>query len=558
MSDSSAFLKEILGERYEVVSRLGAGAFGEVYRARDTVLEREVAIKRVRLDMFAEPSQLEEVNRRFLREAQVASKLRHPNVVITHDIVSAPAMSFIVMELVSGQTLAKLLQAKTRLSLAEALELLSQVAAALDYAHQNGIVHRDVKPANIMIEPSGQVKVMDFGIAKLDSGPNLTATGNIMGTPNYMSPEQARGEKVDGRSDLFSLACILYECLTGDKAFKGDSVTAVLLNVLSEEPKPVDFAGIGLPVELGPVLKRALAKSASGRFATGAELVDAVGRLDALGEGAAAPPTRAAMPRVPSKTEPPPIPPTVRRAEAASEPSKGGASRRLPLALAAAILLAVLAGFLWSRSGERREPRASRSAGELVVVEEPGFFGKLLGSPNRLSITVPESTRLEVSLETPLSSETAEAGDEFEATLTSPIEIEGIEAVPEGSRIEGHVSHAAGAGDVSGRGSLTLELDSLSLPEGGRVEIQAQPISVEARGTKGKDAGIIGGLAGVGAVVGGIIGGKKGAAIGGAAGGGAGTTVVLTTKGKEAVLERGASFAVRLAAPFTVTRETPR
>lgn len=559
MSESSStFLKEILGERYEVLGKLGAGAFGEVYRARDTVLGREVAIKRIRLDAFAEPSQLDEVNKRFLREAQVASQLRHPNVVITHDIVSAPTMSFIVMELVTGQTLAKLLQAKARLSLSETIDLLSQVAAALDYAHQNHVVHRDVKPANIMIEPSGQVKVMDFGIAKLDSGQNLTATGNIVGTPNYMSPEQARGEKVDGRSDLFSLGCILYECLSGEKAFKGDSITAVLLKVLSEEPKPVDFAGIGLPVALGPVLKRALAKSASGRFAAGAELIDAVRTLDVLKGGA--PATFGAIPRVPSAAEPPPIPPTVRRAEAVVEPSKG-ASRRLPLALAAALLLAGLVGFLWSRSGERAQPRASRPPGEiseLVVEEEPGFFGKLLGSPSRLVITVPETTRLSLSLGTPLSSETAQAGDEFTATLASPIEIEGIQAVPAGSRIEGHVSHAAGAGDVSGLGAITLELDSLSLPEGGRVELQAEPISFEARGTKKKDAGIIGGLAGVGAVVGGIIGGKKGAAIGGAAGGGAGTTVVLTTKGEEVVLEEGASFSSRLAASFTVTQDSPR
>jgi serine/threonine-protein kinase len=557
MGESSTFLKEILGERYEVLGKLGAGAFGEVYRARDTVLGREVAIKRIRLDVFAEPTELEEVNKRFLREAQVASQLRHSNIVVTHDIVSAPTMSFIVMELVSGQTLAKLLQANARLSLSETLDLLSQVASALDYAHQNQIVHRDVKPANIMIEPSGQVKVMDFGIAKLDSGQNLTATGNIMGTPNYMSPEQARGEKVDGRSDLFSLGCILYECLTGDKAFKGDSVTAVLLNVLTEEPKPVDYAGIGLPMELGPVLKQALAKSASGRFASGAELIDGVRGLDA---GALAPPTLGAMPRVPSKAEPPPFPPTVRRAEAGSEPSKPSriASRRLPLALAAAILLAVLVGLLWSRSGERAQPRASRSPGDLVVVEEPGFFGKLLGSPNRLMITVPETTRLDVSLGTQLSSETAEAGDEFTATLSSPIEIEGVEAVPAGSRIEGHVSHAAGAGDVSGRGAITLELDTLSLPEAGRVDIRAEPISFEARGTKRKDAGIIGGLAGVGAVVGGIIGGKKGAAIGGAVGGGAGTTVVVTTKGEEIILEEGASFSVRLRAPFTVTQDSPR
>ncbi len=552
MSESSSLLKEILGERYEVVAKLGAGAFGEVYRARDTVLGREVAIKRIRLDVFAEPSELEEVRKRFLREAQVASQLRHPNVVITHDIVSAPAMSFIVMELVTGQTLAKLLQVKPRLHLAETLEVLSQVAAALDYAHQNKVVHRDVKPANIMIEPSGQVKVMDFGIAKLDSGGALTATGNIVGTPNYMSPEQARGEKVDGRSDLFALGCILYECLSGEKAFKGDSITAILLKVLSEEPKPVDFAGLGLPPALGSVLKRALAKSASARFASGAELMGALG---ALVGAPAVPLTKGGIPPAPRPVEPPPIPPTVRRERAvASTPKSVG--RRLPIALAGALLLAVLVGVLWSRSGDRA--RTPRSTGELVVEEEPGFFGKLLGAPNRLVITVPETTELNLSLETPLSSETAQAGDEFEATLSSSIEIDGIEAVPAGSRIEGHVSHAAGAGEVSGRGAITLELDRLTLPDGDRVSIQAEPLTFEARGSQKKDAGIIGGLAGVGAVVGGIVGGKKGAAIGGAIGGGAGATVVVTTKGREVVLESGALLSARLASPFTLTQDRPR
>jgi hypothetical protein len=247
----------------------------------------------------------------------------------------------------------------------------------------------------------------------------------------------------------------------------------------------------------------------------------------------------------------------VRRAEEISAPPKG-ALRRLPLVLAAVVVLASLAGWLWSRSGERRGSRPARAQGELVVEEEPGFLGKLLGSPNRLVITVPESTRLSLSLETPLSSETAQAGDEFSAVLASPIQIERIEVVPAGSRIEGHVSHAAPAGDVSGRGSLTLELDSMSLADGDRIDIQAEPISFEARGTKKKDAGIIGGLAGVGAVVGGVIGGQKGALIGAGAGGGAGTAVVLTTKGEEVVLGEGASFATRLASPFTLTQEIPR
>ena len=164
-----------------------------------------MAVKRIRLEAFAEASQLEDVKQRFLREAQVAARLRHANIVTTHDIVATAGTSFIVMELVHGQTLQAVLQERGRLPLDETIALMAQAAAALDHAHANQVVHRDVKPANIMLEPGGDVKVMDFGIAKLETGANLTTTGSIMGTPNYMSPEQAKGMKVDGRSDLFSL-----------------------------------------------------------------------------------------------------------------------------------------------------------------------------------------------------------------------------------------------------------------------------------------------------------------------------------------------------------------
>ena len=243
-------IKEVLGDRYEIVAKLGSGAFGEVFRARDSVLEREVAIKRIRLDAFADPDQLDEVKKRFLREAQVAARLRHPNIVTTYDVVSASAGNFIVMELVEGRTLHSILKTESKLSLDKTIDVLSQVASALDHAHQNQVIHRDVKPGNIMIEPSGQAKVMDFGIAKLESGQNLTATGGILGTPNYMSPEQARGSKIDARSDVFALGCVLYECLSGQKAFKGDSITAILLSILSDDPPPIDYEANGLPPTL--------------------------------------------------------------------------------------------------------------------------------------------------------------------------------------------------------------------------------------------------------------------------------------------------------------------
>jgi len=222
------------GDRYRPVARLGAGAFGEVFRARDALLGRDVAVKRIRLDAFAEPAQLEEVKQRFVREAQVAARLHHPNIVTVHDIVATGTTSLIVMELVEGETLQSRLRARGRLDLPETIRVLGQVASALDHGHANQVVHRDVKPANIMVEPSGRVKVMDYGIAKLETAANLTSTGLIMGTPNYMSPEQARGLKVDGRSDLFSLGCVLYEWLTGRRPFQAESVSGILVKIRTE------------------------------------------------------------------------------------------------------------------------------------------------------------------------------------------------------------------------------------------------------------------------------------------------------------------------------------
>ena len=268
-----------LGTRYELVSRLGAGAFGEVYRARDTMLDREVAIKRVRLDTF-EADQRDEVRARTVREAKTAAKLKHPNIVTIHDIADTPAMSFIIMEFVDGPTLEHVLKAKRRLKMDEVLSVIGATADALDFAHEHGVVHRDVKPANIMLEGENSVKVMDFGIAKSDGSTSLTSVGSILGSPHYMSPEQARGESaVDGRSDLFSLGCVLYECITGEKAFKGKTLMGTLMAIITKEPAPVDYERRGFHPDMGKIVARAIAKSPADRYETAGELVEAIRAL---------------------------------------------------------------------------------------------------------------------------------------------------------------------------------------------------------------------------------------------------------------------------------------
>jgi tRNA A-37 threonylcarbamoyl transferase component Bud32 len=530
----SQTLAGLLGERYRIVSRLGAGAFGEVYRARDSVLGRDVAVKRIKLDAFVEPALLEDVKQRFSREAQVAARLRHPNIVITHDIVQTPAMSFIVMELVEGRTLQALLAERGRLPLGETIGLVAQVAAALDHAHASGVVHRDVKPANIMIEPGGQLKVMDFGIAKLDTGANLTSTGSIMGTPNYMSPEQAKGLRVDGRSDLFSLGCLLYECLTGAKPFQGESVSVILVKILTEEPHPVDLAAAGLPAEIGSVLRRAVAKDPAARYASGKELVDAL--RTAGHTTVVSPPTAVSAPR-----------PVARRL---------GTNHRVALGVLIALAAALLASGAIGSIGQ-----ASRLAGEgggLVREETPGIVGRVMGRETQLVVTVPPGTRLRLALEAPLSSETARAGDAFNAESTSAVRIEGIDAVPAGVRFQGSVTDAATAKDAEGRGHMTLELESVQLPDGGRVSLKTRPLVLRAPSSKKKDVGIVGGLAAAGAVVGGLIGGKGGALGGAVVGGGAGVAVITTDDGREVTLPSRASLTVEVAESLTVTRpKTP-
>ena len=449
-----------------------------------------------------------------------------------------------------GQTLQALLQERGRLPLDETIALMAQAAAALDHAHANQVVHRDVKPANIMIEPGGHVKVMDFGIAKLETGTNLTTTGSIMGTPNYMSPEQAKGLKVDGRSDLFSLGCVLYECLTGAKPFQGASVSVILVKILTEEPPPVDFAATGLPLEIGGVLKRALSKDPAARYATGALLIEA---LRTAGQT-----TVVAAPTAGRIVAPPPLPssaPAVAAPVAAPSAARPGRSAgRLGVGLLVAALAVAALLATGTLAGIGGETRVAGEGGGLVLEETPGVIGRVMGQEARLRVTIPAGTRLRLALETPLSSETARAGDGFSAESTSPVRIEGIEAVPSGVRFSGSVTEAAAAKDSEGRGRMTLALESVQLPDGSRVSLRTRPLVLRAPTTKKKDAGIVGGLAAAGAVVGGILGGKGGAVGGAVVGGGAGVAVVATDKGREVALGSRATLSLEVAEAFQVSR----
>ncbi len=267
-------LLEALGIRYQFVSILGSGGFAEVYKAKDTMLNRDVAVKRVKLDTFADATYAKELRRRAVREAQVAARLNHPNIVTIFDIIDRPSGNFIVMEYIDGDTLEGHLRKKKRLSLDETTDILSQAAEAIDYAHSQTVIHRDIKPANIMLESSGRVMVTDFGIAKSETCQDITASGSILGTPNYMSPEQARGNrKIDGRSDLYALGCIAFECLAGHKANRGSGGVEVLMQIVNSDPPVLDTIALGLHDDIHKIMRRALAKEPEHRFGTGMELI---------------------------------------------------------------------------------------------------------------------------------------------------------------------------------------------------------------------------------------------------------------------------------------------
>jgi len=268
--------------RYEVVAELGRGAMGVVYKARDPQIDRLVAVKTVSL-LGQEPDEEKEFRLRFMHEAQAAGRLHHPGIVGIFDVGENPENQdpYIVMEYVAGEPLNRKLGREKKLPLATALQLAEEIAEALDYAHAQGVIHRDVKPGNILVTEDGHAKIADFGIAKLNLA-HFTLPGRVLGTPAYMAPEQLSGEGVDGRSDLFSLGVILYAMVTGHSPFHGDSATTVCFKVTNREPLPASALDLSLPPELDEVIGRAMAKDREQRYQKGAEFAEDVRQLQQL------------------------------------------------------------------------------------------------------------------------------------------------------------------------------------------------------------------------------------------------------------------------------------
>src|SRR3954462_10514418 len=261
----------VFNGRYELHRRLARGGMADVFLARDQLLDRPVAVKVLFPEYATDPAFVE----RFRREAQSAANLNHPNIVSVYDWGQEQGTYFIVMEYVDGRSLADILRTEGPLHPHRAAEVASDIAAALGFAHRNGVVHRDVKPGNVLISPQGQVKVADFGIARAlgaDPESNLTQAGSVMGTATYFAPEQAQGLPLDPRSDLYSLGVVLYEMVTGRPPFSGESPVAIAYKHVQEQPPPPAHVNTNVPSDLEAIILRLLSKNPAARYSSADDL----------------------------------------------------------------------------------------------------------------------------------------------------------------------------------------------------------------------------------------------------------------------------------------------
>ena len=405
-----------LGERYRVEARIGAGGMAEVYRGVDPVLNRTVAIK-ILLPQFARDAGFVA---RFRREAQAAARLNHPAIVGVYDSGADGDTQYIVMEFIEGRTLADFLGAGKRLTTTQALDVAERIAQALDVAHAQGIVHRDIKPANVMVTRDGSVKVMDFGIARMQTLETAPQTSSVLGTPTYLSPEQAQGQQVDGRSDIYSLGIVLYELLTGAPPFTGDSPVAIAYKQVNEIPVPPSSRVPDLPISLDAVVMKALAKNPANRYQDAGELIaDLVSVRE--GRPVSATPLLAGMgeaTQVIARPQPTQV------MAPAEEPK--GASRKVWLGVLIGVLVvAVLggAGYLLAQSlggdGQLETfamPRVIGTTFDQATIELEGL-GLAVLDPVEQESDLPEGTVLD---QTPAANTLVSTGNEVTLTVAIP------------------------------------------------------------------------------------------------------------------------------------------
>ena len=403
---------KLVGGRYELGGLLGRGGMAEVHRAVDLRLGRPVAVKELRVDLANDPT----FQARFRREAQSAAGLNHPTIVAVYDTgeetdpVTGTSIPYIVMELVEGQTLREVLREGRKLLPERALELTVGVLDALSYSHKAGIVHRDIKPANVMLTPAGQVKVMDFGIARAvaDTSATMTQTAAVIGTAQYLSPEQARGETVDARSDIYSAGCLLYELLVGRPPFVGDSPVSVAYQHVREQPVPPSQLDPEITADIDAITLKALAKDADDRYQSAREFKNDITRVLTGQQATAVVPRPTSESDVPTRVVAPvPVaPPMSGGTEVEEKPQRRGGVIALVSVLAVLLLAGVAYGvYRWVQPDEPPPP-ALVAVPNVLTYNEQQATDRLTGVGLRAEIREvngPVDTKGQVTQQDPIA-----------------------------------------------------------------------------------------------------------------------------------------------------------
>jgi predicted Ser/Thr protein kinase len=589
--------------RYQIKKELGRGAMGVVYLAADPRLQRDVAVKTYVLPDGVSEEMAKEFHARFLREAQAAAPLSHPGIVTIYDAGEDAALGlpYIAMEYVAGQSLRERLSGGKRPDPSWVFTMGGVLAEALHVAHRAGIIHRDIKPANILIRAEdGAAKIADFGVARLRSS-ELTQTGASLGSPGYMSPEQIRGAALNGRSDLFSLAIVLYEALCGKRPFQGDDLVSLAYSIAHDTQVPLSRQLPGSTAGLDAFFDRALSKDPEKRFPDGEAFKGAflsAGRQIGVGRQERtvvdlpiiepAPPVKTARTVLDKGAAPPPSATTV------AIPPRGRLGS--VMIAGAAVLLAVgLAGATYLGLSRPRilkaqdrasaaAPGASQAGGlnsaapgaatRAAAMPQEGYARPETGVqrneaaplqpkpiqapapvPQAVRLTVPAGTEIHLALEKSVGSSSSHAGDPFTARTTAAVVIGNRVGIPAGSVVHGHVRDAVPAkkGLSDKAGSLTLSFDKVVTPSGLAVPMSATLTRVAPKSTK-KNAAAIGGGAAGGALLGKVLGGStKDAVLGSVVGAAAGTGIAAGTKGQDVVLSDGSPLTIQLDQPMVLT-----